>query len=167
MSEATATLERSALVARVEDGRARLEAAVASVPLSRLEEPGLAGGWSVKDVLAHVAFWEEALVAQLDAAAGGPPAPSLDEDFHAVNARVQAEHRSRPLAEVRQWADRTHRSLVARLRDLPTRVLESPPAGSADPAPLWQSVPGATFEHYPEHVEAITGWLAGRAAPAA
>jgi uncharacterized protein (TIGR03083 family) len=167
MTEATATMERAGLVRAVEDGRARLEAAIAGVPTGRLEEPGLAGGWSVKDVLAHVAFWEESLLAQLDAAASGQPAPAQDEDFHTVNARVQATHRDRPLADVGQWADRTHRALVAHLRSLPAALLLAPAPGGADDTPLWRSVPGATYEHYPEHVEAIQAWLAAGSASAA
>lgn len=97
----------------------------------RLDEPTVAG-WSVKEMLAHVAFWDEAVLpvvvtmfrgeklppdwafgsGDLGVGEGGwPPA-----DVH--NAREAAWARSRTSAEVIARCDRAHAQLIALLETL-------------------------------------------------
>ena len=42
---------------------------------TRMDQPGVAGQWSVKDVVAHLASWRKRTVARLQAAARGAPEP--------------------------------------------------------------------------------------------
>lgn len=53
----------------VGDSRAELDTALAKVPADRLEEPLLDGDWSVKDLMAHVTYWEWAFLKHRRAAA--------------------------------------------------------------------------------------------------
>jgi uncharacterized protein (TIGR03083 family) len=155
----------AALLRAVEDGRARLDALVARVPAARLAEPALHDGWSVKDVLAHVSYWEEQVAAHLDAAARGEPGPPGDEDFDAVNRRVREARRALPLETVRQDAARAYRGVLARLRALDGAALDAPAPGAAAGAPtLRELVAGSTSDHYAEHADTLEAWLA-RGAP--
>ncbi len=54
--------DKQALVARLTDARNDLLRLVRSVPAERLEAPGAVGDWSVKDVIGHIASWEDRLL---------------------------------------------------------------------------------------------------------
>jgi hypothetical protein len=79
----------------VRRGRAGLEAALARVPQERLEEPLLDGGWSAKDLMAHVAHWEMAFLSNL----GEPPPPVANQGSEEVtNRAVYDHHRAPPIS---------------------------------------------------------------------
>ena len=48
---------KSELLERMRAGREEWDALVAQIPDSARTEPALAGGWSVKDLIAHVAAY--------------------------------------------------------------------------------------------------------------
>lgn len=88
---------RSDLLRLIQTTRAELLSTIDAVPPDRREEP-LPSGLSVKDLLAHVAFWERYLLDRLEAAAAGRDVASLpydiDAEVDAINARVLAQHQS-------------------------------------------------------------------------
>src|SRR5215218_2374655 len=80
-----------------EPARRRLEQSVMSFTDSQMIAPVLEDGWSVKDVLAHIAFWDDRLVYAVYPPAGAlnPLTPPAIEDIprgpdwlEAVNTRV-------------------------------------------------------------------------------
>lgn len=87
---------------RVDASWRALRDAVAGVPDERLLEPRAIGDWSVKDVLAHVAFWDD-------------PARAGDEDWQAANERVAAERAGWSLADVRAELASAHGRMLAAL----------------------------------------------------
>jgi uncharacterized protein (TIGR03083 family) len=84
------------LIATIRRDRDRFDAALARVPAGRLEEPSLPGGWSVKDVLAHIAWAdrENAGVARARALIGSALWKLSDDERNEIVVR---ESRSRPL----------------------------------------------------------------------
>jgi hypothetical protein len=129
-------------------GRANLEAALGRIDEGQLERPGMAGGeWSAKDLMAHVTFWESAMVQRL----GGPkPAVEWTGDLDSTNAAVYAASRSRSLADVRRDFDAVYRDLVARVEMLSDDELNS--VRAADDQVVWEQISNETWGHYPEHV---------------
>jgi hypothetical protein len=119
--------------------------AVDALPDAALERPNTVGPWSGRDVIAHVATWEdEALrvIAAMDA--GGPEAwpdtpdgPALD----AWNEAHVAPFRALSTPELRQFADDTH-TLLMNLAE------RSPAAGPRIAAEL-------TEGHCGEHLEQL------------
>ena len=55
-------MDRSLFLDELRAARAEWEAALAEIPSERMTEPGLAGGWSVKDLIAHVAWSEREMI---------------------------------------------------------------------------------------------------------
>ncbi|HEY0070681.1 MAG TPA: DinB family protein, partial [Chloroflexia bacterium] len=55
-----ATARRQMLAGQLQDGRERLVNSYAGLTDEEMLEPGVAGDWSVRDVLAHVAGWDRA-----------------------------------------------------------------------------------------------------------
>jgi hypothetical protein len=123
----------------------------------RLDEP-TAAGWTAKEMLAHVAFWDEAVVpvvvtmfrgeelpagwsfgsGDLGLAGGAWPAP----DVH--NAREAAWARARTPAEVLARADGAHAGLVALIGSLSDDEVAARPDYFED-----------LGSHYREHLEEL------------
>jgi hypothetical protein len=121
---------------RARDIRARVDAAwrpfrsAMAAMGEGLDQPR-PGGWTAKEMLAHVAFWDEAVVPVVVTMFRGEALPSgwafgsgdlglgggwPEADVH--NAREAAWARGRPAAEVVARCDRAHAQLVALLETL-------------------------------------------------
>ncbi len=133
----------------------------------RMETSGVAGEWSVKDIVAHVNTWEGRVLAWLEAAAQGcapVPAPwptNLDED--AINAWIWKANRGRRLEDVLDESRQTGR----RVQEVLSAIAEPDMTG---PGRFWwlsggsllTAIPGNSFEHYRDHAETIRAWLMAR-----
>ena len=51
------------------------EAFLDQVGTARMDEPGVAGHWSIKDIIVHLTGWDQYVVARLQAARRGEPEP--------------------------------------------------------------------------------------------
>jgi uncharacterized protein (TIGR03083 family) len=124
------------LTAKEAQDWAVFEELLGAVPEERLETPALDGGWSVKDVLWHVAYWWDDLgrAAANDWADDG-------EETDDVNAREQATSRTLPYVEVR-----------AELDDARARLLETWASVADDDEEGKAYFVSETIEHYEEHI---------------
>jgi uncharacterized protein (TIGR03083 family) len=152
---------RAELLAMVRQARARWDALLARVPRERMTEPGLPGGWSVKDVVAHVA-WGEREAAGVVAARAlvGSELWKLDQDER--NAAVHAQERDRPLDEVLADAERVFASYLVGLASLSEEELNDPRHFRDMPADWrpWRVLYDP--HHYDAHAADIAAWLEDR-----
>jgi hypothetical protein len=114
----------------LEEGNARLRELLQSIPEPDLiREAAIGGGeWSAKDLIGHIATWEELAIRSLEEwrrgeipwveRDDGPFTGSGNEAVDAINARTVEEKRRLSLEEVRRSGDETHRRLVALIRGL-------------------------------------------------
>ena len=126
----------------------------AGLPDAQLLEPGVAGDWSVKDILAHVTTWEEEALKHLPLIiAGGRPPRYVTTygSIDAFNARMTERKRGLSLADIRGQLDDTHRQLIAFIRNAPasqfTRETRARRRLRLD-----------TYSHYPIHTQMIQEW---------
>lgn len=112
-----------------------------------LERPGPDGGWSVKDVLGHLAFWEERALQRARGAA-----PIAFDDIDSLNAEQVEARRMLSAAQVRADLERGHDELLSALDSLTPLQLEEGTAPGG-----WLTV--NTWEHYDEHREQIAAIL--------
>lgn len=136
---------------RLEQSWGALIDALRGIPDERLVEPDAIGTWSVKDVMGHVAFWDEqALLAAERHLAGGEPVEG--GDWEGMNERQAAARSDRSAAEQRAGMERAHELIVA--------LLESRPP--LDPAAigLCGCLEEDTYQHYDEHARDILAWRA-------
>ena len=133
-------------IERVEASWANLVEAIEGIPEERIDEPGVAGEWSVKDVLGHLAYWDGEAIEGVERSLNGDSESSGDDgdDFEVTNQREQAVRSGRSVAKARQELFGTHDRLLAALRQHPT----------IDP----NEIAGDTFEHYDEHAADIRAW---------
>jgi len=127
------------------------------------------GDWSIKDVLGHVAAWEQMALRHIDRARGAA------EDAHSTGAAVddynaaEAERRRGwTLAEVRAEAATTRAGLRAALESVTDDEWSATLARGEEQAPLSDWVGGALGgpqghgTHADEHAEHIRVWRARR-----
>ena len=131
-----------------------------------LRAPG-PDGWAIKDHLAHVAAWEQSLLALLTGRdrLGAIGVPSTEEDIDKVNDAVFKAHRRQSVEEVRRYSTDSHTQLMAALRELSDADLQRPysfyqPGDPDEMRPVIGWVAGDTYDHYPEHI----GWIKERTA---
>lgn len=138
----------AATIDRIEGSWRGLIAALAGIPEERLAEPGAVGEWSLKDVMGHVAYWDEQAVAAGERLLRGEPAEEVD--WQAANEREAARLAGRSAAEQRTNMARAHAAVLDLLR-------RTPPS---DPrhVGLCGCLQGDTFEHYDEHAADIRAW---------
>ena len=101
----------------------------------RMEQPGVAGDWSMKDVVAHLAGWQSYMTARLQAAQRGeaeppPPWPAHLQADDEVNAWLYAANRGRSveavLAEARQGLDQLRVAVESLPADVRLELLHEP-----------------------------------------
>lgn len=139
-----------------------LLASYAGMPDAALEEPGVTGSWSVKDIIAHVTVWEEEALTHLPVVLAGRRPPRYSVTYggiNAFNAKMTERNRSLTLVEVLRRRDATHRRLV----DLVGRAPEAECAGDTR---FRRRLRLDTYGHYAVHARAITRWRAASADPA-
>jgi uncharacterized protein (TIGR03083 family) len=134
--------------------RARLDALLAGIPDEQFVQPGAFGEWTLKDMLAHITFWEQRLIAYMNGARESLIQPGEDEQagIDRINAGVLAANRDRPLAEVRAAFGDSYQQALA--------LVESLSADDLADDELFGLIAGDTFGHYREHIVMLESWRA-------
>jgi hypothetical protein len=120
----------------------------------QLAEPGVTGDWSVKDILAHVTWWEEEALKHLPyiLAGGRPPRYSVTYGgIDAFNAQMTELKRQLSLSEVRIQQEQTHSGLLQYLEEVPEEQFVSETR-------FRRRLRLDTYSHYPIHTLAIRDW---------
>jgi uncharacterized protein (TIGR03083 family) len=160
-----------ALLHRIEAARQELDNLIHPLSEAQWTAPGLDGGWAVKDVLAHLTFWEGRMMGQIEAGRIGVPWPDPfprrpdeagEPRMHRLNEANYAAHRADPLAAVRAAAAHAYEQLVAWVGTLADADLApGSPLAQAVGSPIVDWIAGDTYEHYEEHAAQMRAWLAG------
>jgi hypothetical protein len=132
---------------------------------ARMEQPGVAGDWSMKDIVAHLTGWNRWLVIRLQAAQRGeaeppPPWPAHVQTEDDINAWIYESNRERSLREVLDEMHEVHQQLFTFVEGLPHDVRIE-----RDWRLVWlgnQRFPaGEFFDHlHDDHEPDIRAWLA-------
>ncbi len=113
-----------------------------------MDEPGVTGAWSAKQVVGHVAFWDAWEAADAHSRAAGNPAGEVDwqaeNDIHAPKIAVQ------PLSVVLAGVHRDHAAVVAEFNAI---AADNPRA-----AELAEQIRANSIDHYDEHAAEIRAW---------
>jgi hypothetical protein len=157
-------MTKASLLETLHAERSRWEALLTEVGKARMTTPILASWWSVKDIIAHIAWheWQTAAVLQ------PYPGRRLVRDWLWVSAAARrnavlfAESRDRSLPEVQTDAHQAFAQMVAAVEALTARDLtdhhrfpNTPPGWQP-----WSFIAGHSYEHYREHMLSIRAWLA-------
>jgi len=114
------------------------------LPVDRYDEK-LPSGMTLREVLAHLAAWEETVPPRVAAVlATGKDSYEREDlsDIDAFNAQVSAETRDTPIDDLKARLARSHEAIVALVRSLEGREI---------PELAKKVIEWNTTEHYPDH----------------
>lgn len=147
-------MDRQQLLKRLDKAWREFQESYAGLSDSQLLEPGVAGTWSVRDVLTHVTTWEEEALKYLPFILEGRKPPRYSVMYggiNAFNAQMTEKKRALSLSEVLQQMDETHLRLV--------EFIENAPEDQFKSATRFRNrLRLDTYSHYPKHAEAIRKW---------
>lgn len=157
------------LVDILQTERSQWNALLAQVGPDRMEIPGVEGTWSVKELVAHLTWYERAIVdgARQVMSGGAFVRPSSGAgDMDERNARIAAESRARPVADVLAEADDVFSQLLRIIAACPDDLLNNAKLlDMPDEIPPWMRVANNSYTHYRQHAQSIREWLARNEIP--
>jgi hypothetical protein len=153
-------VDKAELLRRMARERARFLALLESPTQAQIEQRGVVGEWSIKEVMAHFASHEQFALAELAYAQRGErftPAANIGEQ---INTLAALASRAQTLDEVMQQWRRSYEQVVAAIEALDEAAFD--PNGLLVAA-LGDTIDGAfgnnTYGHYAEHRAQIEQWL--------
>jgi len=110
----TSQAKKDRLIAELVETRRAILAAAGSLSPTRQDEVFL-GHWSLKDLLAHLAGWDDANVEAIQALLEGRLPPFYehrDRDWMSFNARLVAEYGRQDFADLVSVLENSHEQLI-------------------------------------------------------
>jgi hypothetical protein len=152
------------LVGIIQTERTQWNALLAQVGPDRMAIPDVERTWSVKEIVAHLTWYERAVVDGARQVMSGETfrrpgsgAGTIDER----NARIADESRERPVADVLAEADAVFGQLLRVIGACPDNLLnDAKLLGLPDDIPPWMRVANNSYAHYRQHAQSIRAWLA-------
>lgn len=147
-------MTRSQLLSKVDARWTELVASYADLSAADMTEAGVTGSWSVKDIIAHVAVWDEEALTHLPAVLAGrkPPRYSVTHGgIDAFNAQMTQRNRDVSLRDVLRLRDDTHGRLMVFLESVPESEYGSDTR-------FRRRLRLDTYGHYAVHTKAIWAW---------
>jgi hypothetical protein len=162
-------MKKAEFLTVLEEEGTLFERLINAVGVSRTEQPGVSGQYSVKDIVVHITAYERALVNWLkDAGAGKVYVdPVLDHpDVDARNSLVYEASKDRAASEVLADFHRTFDELVQCVGTFTEEELNDPESTAWFVFPrwkrkqaLWSCIANDSYEHHHQHIPDIRRWL--------
>lgn len=150
--------EKLFLVARWENRRATLKDLVTQAEPHREKE--IYRNWRLKELLAHMSGWDDAVVDSLRAHATGAPLQTpASRGIDAYNAQTVSTRETLDYDHVRREWDRTHELILQTIRDLPEEKATQPlifPWGEFGTVAYLVEI---FVKHEEEHAHHLREWL--------
>ncbi|MBI4788318.1 MAG: DinB family protein [Chloroflexi bacterium] len=153
-------MTRDEILHALEQDRVNLQTAIAEIPDEMLVTRPAIEQWNVKDLLGHIALWQQVAIQFIRdyRASGSPKGLGLKDDaaVDEYNQRGAAFRRDWPLERVRAELDETQRELIAAVQALTDEDLNKPlPAPWDSTTTLEWLIAINSYAHEPEHVAQI------------
>lgn len=157
-------MTKARLLETLRSKRAEWEALLAEVPTDRMTEAGVAGEWSVKDIIAHLTHYERWFADRLHEQLRGEVyhPTELDRMGEARNDVIYQQIKNQSLADVLAESRQAFDKLLAGVEAQPEEFLIEPQLFEGAPGPMivWEMLQGDVYEHYALHAPSIKNWLA-------
>jgi hypothetical protein len=152
------------LLARIESAYLAFDSTLSQISELQTTQPGVVEEWSVKDIVAHITFWQEFLFSQIRAVLQGQSVPKLTSESEAETSRINREavlqSRSLSWSEVHSNFQHSVRAVLQTVEALSETDLFVPGRFQAvDSEALWRCIAGETYEHYQLHTQHVDSWL--------
>jgi hypothetical protein len=153
-------MDKQTFLNKVKEAHEEWQSLIAEVGVPRMTEAGLPGGWSVKDVIAHITWYEREMIGMLKAMAlEGSDLWQLPQDER--NIPIYEQNMDRPLEQVLAESEQVHNQLFEAIALLSEEELSDPSHFKDMPSEWspWDVMAGNTYDHYHQHIPDIRTWL--------
>jgi DinB superfamily len=150
-------------ISMLEQARAQWEAFLVQMDEQRMLQPGIVETWSVKDLIAHVSWYEREMVPVIRLRVfTGSEWWALPTDER--NAMIYQQNRYRPLQEIIDEGQHSYSELLEAVQSLSDEDLNDPRRFRDMPEDWvpWQIIAGNSFEHYQDHLPLLHTWVTDR-----
>ena len=147
-------MKKQQVIDKLEQAWAAFQQSYAGLTDEQMVAPGVTGDWSVKDLLAHVSWWEEEALKHLPHILQGKRPPRYSVVYggiDAFNAQMTELKRGLSLAEVLSQLDQTHQRLINYLHSASEELFTTETR-------FRRRLRLDTYSHYPIHTQAIREW---------
>ena len=150
---------REDLLKQINERWSELETRITRVPASRMDEGGVVGPWSVKDVVGHIMTWEREVITSVSNYIARRDTATLawKTDLDGFNSRAVEDSRPKTLEDLMTNLNQTHEELLTWTAGVPDDAL------TVDC--VTNRIQEDTFDHYAEHTASIRQWLDAKAEP--
>ena len=164
---------KAELLVEIEHAWTTLDAALDRLTEAQMSVPQDAQGWTVRDHLIHLTFWERSAIFFLQ---GRPRHQGLgvEETLYLkgnddeINAVIHQQHQDLSLSETLAQFRSTHQQLLKMLQPLTDTDLQKPyrhylpdEPGEGDGPPALNVIYGNSAHHFAEHLPWITALVRG------
>lgn len=124
-------MNKADFLRQLDEENRQWEALLDSIGEGRMEQPGVAGHWSIKDIVAHITSWRRRTVARFQAVARGEPQPAplwpanLSGDDE-INAWFYEREHGKPVQEILADSRSVYQQMRSAIEALPDDVLFDP-----------------------------------------
>ena len=120
-------MNKAELLTGLQEEYQNWQALLEQIGLEHMDQPGVAGHWSIKDIVAHLTGWRRRTVARLQAAGRGDPEPAppwpphlqSDDD---INAWIYQTNHERTVQGIMNDSSQVFEQLLAAIESLPDQV---------------------------------------------
>ena len=160
------TRSKAQLQSDLNDEQASFEALLGEIGEAHMTQPGVAGDWSIKDIVAHLTCWRRRTVARFQAAlrhessysTPWPPDMEMRDEVDEINAWIYAANTGRPLSDVLDESRAVFEQLVNTISAFPEAELLDPERFDWLDGELLSGA--ALFGHFhEEHESDMRAWL--------
>jgi len=144
------------LIEVIEGARDYLGHVIDRVPETAFDRPGGAGPWSVKDILAHIAWHDDQMIEVCEKRdLIGSVWWTLPTDER--NDKIYGEYKDTPLDEVRAFFETAYEGMLKAVKTLNDEDLNDPKRFHDMPEDWtpWRMLANNTYEHYIRHIGQI------------
>lgn len=149
-------MKRHQLLERLDSAWADFENSYAGLTPAQLMIPRVTGEWSLRDIIAHVTWWEQEALKTLPVIRRGGRNARYSVTYggiDAFNAMMTVQRSGLTLAEVLDDHDRVHAELIEYVTAAPEELY-------VRESRFRRRLRFDTYEHYPVHSRAIREWRA-------
>jgi hypothetical protein len=160
-------MEKSELLHQLQKNYQQWEMLLNEIGPTRMDQPGVNGEWSMKDLAAHLTGWHRRQLEALQAARRSepeppPPWPAYLHNEDDINAWIYESNHGRPVQVVLEETQQVFQELFAVIEGLPdnVRIEKIEPKYYL----VWidgkRFLPGEFFDHFvDDHEPGVRAWL--------
>ncbi len=137
-------------IGKIEDSYTDITHLYQGGSVTAIETHDLVNGWSVKDVVAHIAAWDWRCASLIEASHDTNTPLEAKPDIDALNHEIHQERYTWNWEIVEHDFQAAHTALIEAIRHLPPERLND--------ATIQQNIAEETWEHYAEHLPDLQHW---------